>query len=201
MFKAPNGKQCTLIAIEGPDRVGKATQAKMLEESLCRLKHRATVEEIPYDDEVSYSRIYEMLRDGSALKFPIVFQTLQGINRRYFQRRFLPTLAGHYDVVILDRWTTSTRVYGAASGVPEETTDMILEGIVEADLTLVFDGKTFPKEGLDSYELNTELQQTAQRGYLSYCDRWPDRFVKINAFGSRVTVHDTILREVLRVLR
>jgi thymidylate kinase len=201
MFKASNGRECTLIAIEGADRVGKATQAKMLEDSLCRNKHKATVEEVPYDDGVTYNRIYEMLRDGSALKFPIVFQTLQGINRRYFQTRFLPTLAGHYDVVVLDRWTTSTRVYGAASGVPEETTDAILEEVVPADLTLVLDRSPLPKADLDSYESNTPFQQAVRQGYLSYCERWPQSFVKIDASGSRETVHDQVLREALRLLR
>jgi thymidylate kinase len=201
MFKAPNGRQCTLIAIEGADRVGKATQAKMLEKALCRLKHKTTVEEIPYDDGVSHLKIYEMLRSGSALQFPVVFQTLQGLNRRYFQTRFLPTLAGHYDVVVLDRWTTSTRVYGAASGVSEETTNAILEGIIPADLTLVLDRLPLPKTDLDSYELNTELQQTVRRGYASYCERWPQQFVKIDGDGPRDAVHDAMLREVLRVLR
>lgn len=201
MFKAPSGKECTLIAIEGPDRTGKATQAQMLEEALCKHNHKATVEEVPYDDGVSYPKIYEMLRDGTALQFPVVFQTFQGINRRYFQRRFLPTLAGHYEVVILDRWNLSTRVYGAASGVSADATDAILKGVVEPDLTLVFDGEPFPKEGLDSYELNTELQQTARRGYLSYCEQWPDRFVKIDAGRPKAMVHHDVLNRVLDHLR
>jgi thymidylate kinase len=30
MFTAPNGKSCRLIALEGADRVGKATQSELL---------------------------------------------------------------------------------------------------------------------------------------------------------------------------
>ena len=200
MFKAPNGKDCFLVAIEGPDRLGKATQAQMLEDALTKRKHKATVEEIPYDDGVTHPIIYEMLHDGTALQFPIVFQTLHGLNRRYFQKSFLPTLARHYDVVILDRWNLSTRVYGPASNVPNDTTAVILKDIVEPDITLVFDGVGFPKEGLDFYEKDRQLQEMVRRSYLGYCEREPKLFVKIDANRPREDVHENVLDAVLDAL-
>jgi thymidylate kinase len=201
MYTAPNGSQCFIVAIEGPDRVGKATQAAKLEEALTAHKHKATVEEVPYDDGVTHRQIYRMLHSGAVNEHPIVFQTLQGANRRYFQRNFLPTLATHYDVLILDRWTLSTRVYGEASGVSRATTDAILEGVIDPDLTLVFDGQPFPKEGLDVWEGDLEFQRKVRELYLHAVTSAGDHFVKIDATQSKDEVHQACLEAVLRRLR
>ena len=190
-----------LIAIEGADQLGKSTQTELLCEALCVRKHKATVEKIPYEDGVTKKRIYEMLFDGTAPKFPIVFQTMQGLNRRHFQLTYLPTLASHYDVIVLDRWSLSTRVYGAASGVPEETTQVILEDLVPPDLTLVLDGEPFPWEGQDSYEGDRTFQEKVRRGYQEYCARWPESFVKIDANRPREIVHEDLLTHALLALR
>jgi len=63
MYTSPNGNTCHLIALEGADRVGKATQSTMLEEALNSRGIKATVEEIPYDDGVTHPEIYRMLKD------------------------------------------------------------------------------------------------------------------------------------------
>jgi dTMP kinase len=199
MFTARNGRKCFLVAIEGPDRVGKATQARLLEERL--MPHKATVEEVPYNDGVTYPQIYAMLRSGAVNKYPVVFQTLQGTNRRFFQKNFLPNLASHYDVLILDRWTLSTRVYGIASGVSEGATNEILEGIVEPDLTLVFDGKPFPKEGLDVWEANIPFQNRVRELYMAHCAKEPERFVKIDAERPVDVIQEEVLTTVRNRLR
>ena len=199
MFTARNGRQCFLLAIEGPDRVGKATQAQLLAERL--MPHKATVEALPYDDGVTYPEIYAMLRSGAVDKYPVIFQTLQGTNRRFFQKNFLPTLASHYDVLILDRWNLSTRVYGRASGVSEGATNTILEGIVEPDVTLVFDGKPFPKEGLDVWEANLPFQKRVRELYLEYCAKSPEHFVKIDAERPVEVIQEEVLAIVRSRLR
>ena len=196
-----NGYSCHLIAIEGPDRVGKATQAKMLEAALNERKIKATVEEIPYDEGVTHPEIYRMLKDGTVNQEPVVFQTLQGINRRYFQTKFLPNLASHFDVVVLDRWNLSTYVYGKASGVVEATTAAILKGVVEPDVTLVFDAPPFPKEGLDVWEADNVFQKRVREGYRDWCERDPKQFVKIDAGRPKDEVHQSVLEVVLPRLR
>lgn len=201
MIQAPNGHDCHLIAIEGPDRVGKATQARMLKDHLNKDKITATVEEVPYDDKITHPRIYEMLHDGTATDFPVVFQTLQGINRRIFQATFLPTLARYHDVIILDRWNMSSRVYGEASGVTKPTTDAILKGILEPDLTFVFDSNPYPKEGLDAWEADLAFQSRVRELYLRECEANPDNYVKIDAGHSREIVHDQVFKQVIERLR
>jgi len=201
MYTSAAGKSCFLVVIEGPDRVGKATQASMLEKALTKGGRKTTVEEIPYNDKVTHPEIYRMLKSGAVNKHPVVFQTLQATNRRYFQATRLPDLAVHHDVLVLDRWNLSTHVYGTISGVDSETTVAMLEGIVEPDVTLVFDGDPFPKEGLDVWEADLEFQRKVRDRYLQYCANDPHSFVKIDAGRDKQVVHQECLETVLSRLR
>lgn len=213
MYTSPSGNTCIVIAIEGPDRVGKATQAKMLGHALmgCGPYNRDIpttktpwwgnkVFEVPWDDGPIYDEIYRMLEDGTAMKYPVVFQTLHAANRRIFQARELADHASWAEVAILDRWTLSTRVYGTCDGVPVETTERILDGVIEPDLTFVFDGEPFPKDNLDSYESNNEFQQRVRAEYLTWCDRDPSKYVKINAHRAELEVHAEIFGRVREVV-
>jgi dTMP kinase len=213
MYKSPIGNTCLVVAIEGPDRVGKATQARMLSDALYGRGPDGDDEpgpdtpwwsneicEVPHDDGPLYAEIYAMLKDGSAFEFPVAFQTLHAANRRIFQATQLPYRAQWNDVVILDRWTLSTRVYGTCDGVPVETTDRILKGVIEPDITFVFDAPPFPKEGLDAYEANLEFQQKVRSAYLSWCDRDPERYVKIKADRDKHEVHADIFSKLRTVL-
>ena len=163
MFKCRQGS-CFLVAIEGADSVGKATQAALLEKGLNDKGIRAFRTEVPWGDNLTYDPIYKMLREGTALSEPVVFQALQACNRRTMQGTYLPNLSRHFDIVILDRWTLSTRVYGAATGVTSRQTKLLLDGVIEPDLTLVLDGEAFG-EVSDSYEADTTLQQIVRQGY------------------------------------
>jgi len=200
MYQTSNGRSCFLVALEGADRVGKATQAAMLEEALLRRKMKATVEQIPFDDKITHPEIYRMLRDGTVRRFPSLFQALQGINRRFFQAQFLPILALHHDVVILDRWNLSTRVYGSVGGVPEEETDEILRDIVEPDLTVVLDGPPWPRDDLDSLEADDDFQRRIRIAYREACQRTPTARVLVDAGRHRDVVHREILSVVLASL-
>lgn len=203
MYRTSSGHQCFLVAIEGPDMVGKATQAQMLEDALRREGYRATTEEIPYDDGFTHPLIYEMLHDGGARTHADTFQALQCLNRIAFWRSYLPTLAVHYDVVILDRWTLSTRVYGEVAGAGKDATETLLARVGDADRTFVLDAPPWPKEGRDSYERDSEFQRRVRDLYGRSCDRSPDLFVKIDGFRPRAEVHGEVARRVLadQVLR
>jgi len=177
MYKARNGKECYLIAIEGPDRLGKATQAKRLESSLPVLGYKPISEEVPWQDGVTRDLIYEMLFDGRATQHPVVFQTIQAMNRRIFQAQYLPNLAAHFDAIILDRWTGSTLVYGRATGVSDEQTEAMLSGVLKPDLVFVFDGTPFPsteRQALDEYEKDDEFQHRVRLGFQRYAQETPE---------------------------
>ena len=162
--------------------MGKSTQARLLESSLEREGISSIVEKAPFKDEATYDRIYDMLRTGDALRYPVVFQTLMGANRHLFQNRYLPNLAWHNDVVVLDRWNVSTLVYGAESGVSEDTTECILKGLVEPDLVLIFDGKPFPSpDEDDAYEADKAFQSRIRQRYVKWGNSNPNAmFIQAN---------------------
>lgn len=193
---------CFLIVIEGPDKVGKETQSKMLLEALPKRFRRegrpikVECEEIPYNDGNTHKKIYDMLGTGEAVKHPEGFQTFQAANRMVWQRDVMPNLTRHHDVLILDRWNISAWVYGRASGLSDETLECLLREIREPDLVFVFDGDPFftaDRED-DSYEKDKGFMATVRQGYQRWADENPEIAIKIDANRPREVVHDEILR-------
>ena len=202
MYRSPKGDTCMLVALEGGDRLGKSTQGRLLETALEKAKVRVVLDKCPYKDGVTYERIYEMLDTGEAVKYPVVFQTLQGANRRYFQQRYLPTLASHFDVVLVDRWSLSTRVYGTEAGVPLDVTECVLKDIVEPDLTLVFDGEPFGVVGKDgAYEADGEFQARVRARYRRWAQEGDDDRVLVSANRGTEIIRDELIEIVQRSLR
>jgi thymidylate kinase len=196
MYTSPQGHSCFIVALEGPDRLGKSTQARILQERLHSV--RGKVEKSPYADGITYERIYEMLRTGEALSHPIVFQTLMGINRLLWQSH-LSMIAKDFDVIVLDRWSPSTWVYGAEAGVAEATTACILQGILEPDLVLIFDGEPFPSpDEDDSYEANVQFQQNLRKRYRDWAKKPNARL--IDARQSVETVTEILMAHIRGLL-
>lgn len=185
------GDRPKVIAFEGADRVGKATQARLLQKSLRKRSQRVYTQEIPYADGVTHPQIYEMLAEGTASRFPVVFQTLHAINRRLFEQEWLSD-DNSLHFFILDRWTLSTRVYGEATGVSKERTDHILKGLMEPDLTFILDGDPFKKADLDTWEKNADLQLKVRDLYRRHAQDASKDYILIDANQDIETVHDEI---------
>lgn len=197
MFKSKQG-QCALVAIEGPDMVGKATQAALLEENLIAKGIRAMAVEVPWKDEVTYDLIYKMLRNGTAATEPVVFQTLQACNRRIMQQTYLPTLSAHFDIVVLDRWTPSTWIYGGAAGISLEQNAVILDGLVKPDLTIILDGEPFqPERAADVYEKDSIFQRAVRAAYWNWSERFDNAFL-FDAHQDKKVLAAQILTETRR---
>jgi len=154
-----------IIVIEGPDRCGKATQAKLLREKLASFGIMSTIVEVPIRSAVTYRIIYWMLRNGLAKKFPKLFQVLQFLNRKFFQMFDMPSLERQYDIIIFDRWSLSTEVYGGASGVSQKFTAKLSKHLRRPDHTFVFLGMSFPHEAEDVYESDKNLQEDVRIRY------------------------------------
>jgi thymidylate kinase len=196
-MELPTGEKCFFVAFEGSDRLGKSTQAKVVPEILTAQGLRVACRKIPYKDSFTYDRIYDMLFSGVAEKEPVVFQTFQGINRRHFQWDVLPGLAVESDIVIVDRWNLSTKIYGTQGGVPVPTTDVILQGVLDPDLTLIFHGTPFKTdEEDDAYEKNKEFQEKVRSEYRKAADAAPDR-VLINANRPPNEVTESVIQSIL----
>lgn len=174
------------IALEGPDRVGKQTQTNMLGSRLYRERmfRRIGLIETPIKDTKTHThtRIYEMLRDGRAKKYPSAFQGLQIMNRVLYQEVGLKKFLREYDAFVFDRWNASSYAYGYAAGLDHDEIECVLDIVADVDLTIVLDGDPFPKAELDDYESDLEFQRRVRDGYI--------RWAKTRKKGTRVYIVD-----------
>lgn len=208
---------CYLIVIEGPDKVGKETQSKLLVESLQTrfyktfegqiTKKRVPIsvvrEEIPYRDGITHTKIYDMLKSGEAVDHPDAFQTLQVANRMIWQKTVLTNMSMRKDVIILDRWNISSWVYGRASGCSEKMLDCLLRDIVKPDIVFVFDGDPFitPEREDDSYERNKVFMAKVRRQYQRWASKNPGVAVKVEANRPKDVVQEKLVRHCLEKLK
>lgn len=181
-----------IVVIEGADRCGKATQASMLQNYLSRIGCAAIIVEVPIKSAVTYKVIYWMLQNGFAKKYPKIFQWFQFLNRKFFQWHSLPGIERHYDVVIMDRWSLSTVVYGAAEGVSEDYTIKLSKRLREPDHTIILHGQAFPHEAEDVYESDLDLQDRVRFGYAQWAANNPKDCTLINCRQDK----DTIFKKI-----
>lgn len=186
-----------IIVIEGPDRVGKQTQTRMLKETFQNYGMLATVVEVPIRSAITYRIIYWMLRNGLAKRFPKIFQWFQYLNRKIFQEYTLPHLEDRYDAVIMDRWSLSTIVYGAAEGVPRDFTLKLAKKLREQDFTIILHGESFAHEAEDSYESDDNLQKKVRLEYARWALENPTTTKMVNCQQSK----KAIAREIKNVLQ
>jgi thymidylate kinase len=100
-----------------------------------------------------------------------------------WQSRLLPEL--DCDVVLLDRWDTSTWVYGRAAGLDDAFIAAVTKDGRPADHTLLLDGALM-SAATDTYEADTVFMSRVREEYL----RWGKEHgaAVINANQSRVVV-------------
>jgi thymidylate kinase len=189
-----------IIVIEGPDRVGKQTQTRMLKETFQNYGMLATVVEVPIRSAITYRIIYWMLRNGLAKRFPKIFQWFQYLNRKVFQEYTLPHLEDRYDAIIMDRWSLSTIVYGAAEGVPKEYTLKLAKKLREPDFTIILHGDSFAHKAEDTYEADLELQRKVREEYADWARDNPETTKLIDCRQHRKSVSKKI-KEVLQKKR
>lgn len=196
-----------IIAIEGPDRVGKATQTSLLTAYLRSksvvtnnngLTYYASVTsvEVPVKGFL-HSTIYYMLRNGLAKRFPNLFQTVQSLNKLWFQIFYLKRW--NVDYVTLDRWKLSTRVYGEATGVHSILLRVFDYLLIEPDATIVLEGAAQVNEARDSYERDSKLQRLVRTTYAKIAHEKDKHFV-INANQTREAVHNDIVNALKNVI-
>jgi len=187
------------IVIEGPDRVGKATQCKLLHDYFTKSGLKSKVIEVPVHDNFTYNVIYWMLGNGLAKKFPKIFQVTQHCNRHLFQWQSLKKLDHDYDYLIMDRWSLSTVIYGAASGVNTNFTENLYRMLREPDHTIVLLGKAHQHVAEDVYEKDTELQLKVKELYRQWAESRPGKTTIIDCNDSREKIFDNIIDCLLDV--
>jgi len=188
----------TLVAVEGPDKVGKETQSKLLTRVLQERGNDAVLVEVPYNDHVTYPLIYGMLKNGVAKSWPNLFQFVQFLNKFVFQFTVLLWLLLTNDYVVLDRWSLSAIVYGDATGVNPWYNRVLYFLLKRPDVTVVLHGPSFRRksEADDVYEADNDLQKAVKRGYYDWAMEHPEDHELIDNQGTREDVSERILAAV-----
>jgi dTMP kinase len=191
-----------LVTLEGIDRSGKTTQARMLAEALG--EEAVLVREPGGTPEAE--RIRELVKDSSLELSPLTETLLFGAARAELVARVIRPALTEGRVVICDRYIDSTVAYqGGARGLGidkvEELNRWITNGL-EADLTLLLDippakASARPVESDRFEEEGEALQRAVAAAYEELARRHRDRYVRIDAARPADEVH----REVLALVR
>ena len=185
-----------MIVIEGPDRVGKATQTRLLKEYLLGKGYTVSTVEVPLKSNYIYHVIYWMLGNGLAKKLPKLFQWFQYFNRQIFQWTILPKLEEHADYIIMDRWSLSTVVYGAATGVSKEFTEKLTNRLKKPDFTIVLLGPSHKHVAEDVYESDAELQKRVRDLYRDWSTSNSQTSSIFDCSMPREIIHSEILKKL-----
>lgn len=185
-----------IVVFEGPDKVGKETQSKLLQQMLSTAGYRTLRVEVPTKAcPRTHALIYWMLQNGLAKNFPNVFQFVQFLNKWLFQRYVLPDMMKHCDVIIFDRWSLSAIIYGNATGTNKRFNMWLYRRLKKPDITIVFHGKSFRRSTStdDSYEKDTDLQTRVKDAYLEWAVMHADDHVLVKNDKSVSDIHNSIM--------
>ncbi len=183
-----------LVVFEGPDKVGKETQSKLLANVLKAQGLKAVrVEPAKESHPRGRKLIYSMLESGAAKEHPNTFQFVQFLNRMYFQYVKLPRLLRENELVILDRWALSGFVYGQAERISPTLNKWMYNRARKPDLVMVLSGTSYKRTGNDdSYERDTSLQIKVKVAYRDAGLNWPGHVLVDNHDGV-MDVHNSIM--------
>jgi len=194
-----------LVVFEGPDKVGKETQSKLLANVLKAEGFRVIRVEPSKEAHPRMKKlIYSMLDSGAAKRHPNTFQFVQFLNKVYFQLFKLPKLMREHEIVILDRWALSGFVYGEAEGINPTLNKWMFNLVKRSDITLVLSGTSYKRSTTtdDSYEKDSDLQTKVRVAYRGIGMNWPGHAL-VDNHDAVMDVHHSIraLLENTNVIR
>lgn len=184
-----------VIVIEGRDGIGKATQVGLLAAHCECLGRDVTTHEIPYYSTPSGRTIRRMLKSGTAATWPRFFQFVQFLNKLRFQLDVLEEEAYvQGKVVILDRWSLSSVVYGLASGLSEGYVMALYGRLARPTVTIVLVGQSHRQRSRDVYEDDFDMQSRVDVLYRKWASEHPGTCILVDTTGrSREEVHELIV--------
>ena len=157
-----------LIAIEGLDQSGKATQTERLAQYLASLGKLTVTWSFPAYWTPT-GRLIERILNSNAPHDPTTMQLLFTANRCELRETINERLANG-EVVICDRYTASGVAYGEAQGINPDWLETIQEPMPKPDLTILIDiepgyAETRKPENRDRYERDLPMLVRTRESY------------------------------------
>ena len=202
------------IKFEGGEGSGKTTIASLVEKKLTQEGYKVILTREPGGVEIA-EKIRDIIVDPKNIKIDRKTEALlyAASRRQHLVEKVIPALENDY-IVICDRFIDSSLVYqGLARGIGiDEVYEMNLfatENILPKR-TLFFDIK--PEDGLKRVYANKDREinrldlekidfhQKVYEGYLSLCDKYSKRIVKIDASQDIEGVFNQVIEKIKEVL-
>jgi len=203
-----------IIAIEGGDAMGKATQSKLLATKLDAVRFSLPFYESPAGQAIlanlkgEWSAAKQNPHDGKHIPNKhinaMVLQSLMMTNRLELLPEIKATLQEGKSIVF-DRYTPSALVYGATDGLDVQWVELINSSMPPADVCILLDGPVatgFERrpERRDRYEKDHAFLQRIREEYLALFQRAPSRLARawrvVDAIGTVDEVHERVMKAV-----
>jgi dTMP kinase len=203
-------KRGIFVVLEGPDKSGKSTQARLLARYLARRRRRLLHTREPGGTSFAEA-IRRILLHPSHRVDPLAELLLyEAARAQHTSEKLLPALK-QGKVVLCERYTAATLAYqGYARGIPLpliRALNRIATGGLKPDLTLILDipesefGARPRRRRADRLEREpSEFRRRVREGYRALARKEP-RFALINGRLPAADVHREIVRRVEKVLR
>lgn len=197
------------VTFEGCEGVGKSTQIRLLKEYLEQEKKDFVLTREPGGSLLA-EKIRAVILDAKNAEMcdPCEALLYAAARAQHLHEIIIPALkAGK--LVICDRYVDSTYAYqGFAKGLGREWIDQLnrlsvgeylpeLTVFLDLDPTSAFARKGGRDEGDRLEMLGNEFHKKVYQGYCLIAERHPDRFVRVDASGSKWETHQKVL-DVLR---
>ena len=202
------------ITFEGGEGSGKTTIANMIQKTLAQEGYHVVLTREPGGVEIA-EKIRDIIHDVKYINMDRKTEALlySASRRQHLVEKVIPALENDA-IVICDRFVDSSMVYqGIARGIGiDEVYQMNLfatENILpkrtiffdiqpEDGLKRVYENKDREVNRLDLE--NIDFHRKVYQGYLSLCDKFPNRIVKIDASLDIDHVYQQVLRKIREIL-
>ena len=202
------------ITFEGGEGSGKTTIANMIQKTLAQEGYHVVLTREPGGVEIA-EKIRDIIHDVKYINMDRKTEALlyAASRRQHLVEKVIPALENDA-IVICDRFVDSSMVYqGIARGIGiDEVYQMNLfatENILpkrtiffdiqpEDGLKRVYENKDREVNRLDLE--NIDFHRKVYQGYLSLCDKFPNRIVKIDASLDIDHVYHQVLKKIREIL-
>ena len=202
------------ITFEGGEGSGKTTIANMIKDTLALEGYHVVLTREPGGVDIA-EKIRDVIVDIKSTNMDRKTEALlyAASRRQHLVEKVIPALE-HGHIVICDRYVDSSLVYqGIARGIGiDEVYEMNLFATDNKlpDRTIFFD--VSPEIGLkrvhsdNQREVNRldlekmEFHQKVYEGYLTICDKYQERIVKVDASANLGKVYEQVLERIREVL-
>lgn len=202
------------ITFEGGEGSGKTTIANMIQKTLAQEGYHVVLTREPGGVEIA-EKIRDIIHDVKYINMDKKTEALlyAASRRQHLVEKVIPALENDA-IVICDRFVDSSMVYqGIARGIGiDEVYQMNLfatENILpkrtiffdiqpEDGLKRVYENKDREVNRLDLE--NIDFHRKVYQGYLSLCDKFPNRIVKIDASLDIDHVYQQVLKKIREIL-